>query len=69
MNTGAEQQVIAAREKVKAQVAEKVNALPNLTDAQRAYVMEICIGHAVNHSGVEPHYVNVAAHARCTIKS
>lgn len=69
MNTGSEQQINQAREKVRAKVTDKVNALPNLTDAQRAYVMDICLAHAVNHSGVEPHSDNVAAHARCTVKS
>jgi hypothetical protein len=59
----------AAVLEAKAEATTKVNALPNLTDAQRAYVMDICIGHVVNHSGAEPNYQNVAAHARCTVKS
>jgi hypothetical protein len=69
MITGTQQNVEAARAKVRAKVTDKVNALPNLTDAQRAYVMDICIAYSVNHSGVEPHYENVAAHARTTVKS
>jgi ribosomal protein L16 Arg81 hydroxylase len=64
-----EQQVNQAREKVRATVTAKVNELTNLTDAQRQVVLDICLAHAVNHSGVEPHYDNVADHVRRTVKS
>jgi|HubBroStandDraft_6_1064221.scaffolds.fasta_scaffold12729_8 hypothetical protein len=69
MNTGTEQQVNQAREKVRATVTAKVNALPNLTDAQRQAVLDICLAHAVNHSGVEPSYEGIARHVRSTVKS
>ena len=58
-----------AIENAKAAAASKVAALPNLTDAQRAYAKDICVGHVENHSGAEPNYETVAAHARSTIKS
>lgn len=63
-------------------VTARVNALPNLTDAQRATVLEIALSHAQNHSmQVEeldaekeqtrrgaPHYENLANHVRSNVK-
>jgi hypothetical protein len=80
MNTGTEQQVNQAREKVRARVTTEVNALPNLTDKQRQVVLDICLAHVVNHSvpprvnpsvshPSEPAYEGIADHVRRTVKS
>ena len=67
MNTGREQQIQAAREEVAGVVTAKVNALPNLSETQRARVLDVCLAYAVNHAGNEPNYEGVAAHTRCII--
>jgi hypothetical protein len=55
------------------EVTSKVNALPDLTDAQRATVLGIALAHAESHSlhfddkgeAVNPpHYGNIANHVR-----
>jgi hypothetical protein len=53
----------------KAKAALKVDALPNLTDAQRAHVKNICVGYVETHSGGEPSYEGIADHVRRTVKS
>ena len=59
------------------EVTAKVNALPNLTDAQRATVLEIALSHAKSHSLAfdkegkaidPPHYDNIANHVRFSRK-
>jgi hypothetical protein len=41
-------------------VSEKVNAIQNLTDDQRARVLEIAVAAASKHLGVEPNYEGIA---------
>jgi len=47
-----------------AEADEKVNALPNLTDAQREHAREIVHGFLSNTTGREPSYETIANHAR-----
>jgi len=49
------------REDATEVVQKKVNALPDLTDEQRAQVVEICVAYVQTHDdGTEPHYGNLA---------
>ncbi len=47
-----------------AEADAKVNALPNLTDEQRAHAREIVHGFLSNTTGREPSYDNIANLAR-----
>jgi len=59
-------------------VAAKVNALPDLTDAQRETVLGIATAYAESHSmrvddspaaaATEPNYAGIANHVRNTLK-
>jgi hypothetical protein len=67
MDTGREASIKAKRAEVADAVTAKVNALPNLSETQRARVLDVCLAHVVNHGGAEPNYEGVAAHTRSII--
>ena len=50
---------VSREERVKQEVTAQVNALPNLTDEQRAKVLEIAEAHAINNH-YDPQNVNTS---------
>jgi hypothetical protein len=67
MDTGAEATIKAKCAEVADAVTAKVNALPNLSEIQRARVLDVCLAYVVNHGGAEPNYEGVASHTRSII--
>jgi hypothetical protein len=67
MDTGAEATVKTKRAEITDKVTAKVDALTNLSETQRARVLDVCLAHVVNHGGAEPNYEGVAAHTRSII--
>ena len=67
MDTAAEATIKAKRAEIAGKVTAKVNALTNLSETQRARVLDVCLAHVVNHGGAEPNYEGVAAHTRSII--
>jgi hypothetical protein len=72
LSTGTDSQVLNARKAVEDKITAEVNALDNLTDAQRELVLGIALGYARNHGTRvvdgrlldAPHYQNIANHVR-----